>query len=180
LGEWLATELTFDYHHEPFNKKNQYNLIKYDNFLIENQKDCIIKISPADGYDFENLKILFDKSIVVYREDTLAQAESMLWAQQENIYHHTHINDKMTYAYYSITDDWLIKNKKYIDLLKKNLDLENKIFKSLKDCLIITYEELYYSNLGIKKLEEYIEFNAKSKFNKVNKLRDGNLKNKLL
>ena len=47
------------------------------------------------------------------------------------------------------------------------LEKQNEILTSLTDCLHITYEELYYSNEGIKKVEDYIGFKSKSKFNKI-------------
>lgn len=179
LGEWLSTELNIKQYHEPFNKLNEYAIEYYKNFTIEKSDKCIIKISPADGFDFIKLKPLFDKIIVLYREDTLSQAESMIWSEQTNTFHHKHINGKFKFAHYKISNEWLVENKKSIDSLKLDFDLQNKIFKSLTDCLILTYEELYYSNLGIKKLENYIKFNAKSSFNNINKLRDGQLKSQL-
>lgn len=178
LGEWLACELNFKYYHEPFNKLNKNALEQYKNFSIENSKDCIIKISPHDGFDFEKLKTLFDKIIILYRENTLEQSESMIWSRYKDIYHHEYSNNVLTYAHYTISENWLKENAEKINIKKIDLDNENILLKKL-DEFTLTYEELYYSNRGVERLENYIGFTSKSKFNKVNKLRNGELKKSL-
>jgi hypothetical protein len=179
LGEWLSAELNLLYHHEPFNKLNKASQKNYKNFSIENSKNCIIKISPIDGFDFELLKPLFDKIIILYRENTLEQSESMIWANQKKIYHHEYSYNILTYAHYTITKDWQEKYSDEINYRKSELDKENILLKNL-DAFRLTYEELYYSDDGIKKIENYIGFTSKSKFNKVNKLRNGELKKPLI
>lgn len=78
---------------------------------------------------------------------------------------------------YTISDDFLIINKEKIEELKKHLDLQNEYLKSLKNCLHITYED-FYSNIGIKKLEEYLNFKSKTLPDTRTKLR--NNKNSLI
>lgn len=179
LGEWLSTELNLTYHHEPFNKLNAASQKNYKNFSIEKSNDCIIKISPIDGFNFELLKSLFDKVIILYRENTIEQAESMIWANQKKIYHHEYSYNILTYAHYTITSAWQKSHSDEINYRKAELEKENILLKNL-DGFILTYEELYYSNEGIEKIENYIGFTSKSKFNKVNKLRNGELKKPLL
>ena len=47
------------------------------------------------------------------------------------------------------------------------IESENNELKQLKDCLIITYEQLYNSNEGISMMESY--FDTKFKFSLENK-----------
>jgi hypothetical protein len=191
LGDWLSTELSLPYYHEPFNKNITipsmivYKDRLFKNFTIEKSGDSIIKISPEDGFDYEDLKKLFDKKIILYRENTKEQAESILWANEKQLWHNTlhsvsdnniQSNAGFVSAHYTIPMDWLNKNKKEIQSTEKSLQKQNEILKSLTDCLHITYEELYYSNTGIKKIEDYIGFKSKSTFNKIHKLRNGEIK----
>jgi hypothetical protein len=178
FGDWLSIELDIPYYHEPFNPK-----FDKKNFSIEDTGDCIIKIPPSDGFDYENLKKLFDKTIILYRENTKEQAESKLWSDEKKLWHHdwnTDIkNSSFTSAHYTIPQDWLDKNAETIKYYMEAVQRENEELKLLKDCLHITYEELYYSEKGIKKIEDYIGFKSKSKFNKIYKLRDGFIKKSL-
>jgi len=181
LGEWSSIQLDLPYHHEPFNKMNKtsVNLFTNKNFSIEEAGDCIMKISPFDGFDYEKLKNLFDKRIVLYRENTKEQAESIVWAAEKELWHHTYLNDKFISAHYTTPIEWLNKNIKEIETIQFLLEKENELLKSLTDCLHITYEELYYSDNGIKKIEDYLGFKSNSKFNKINKLRNGFFKKSL-
>jgi len=184
FGERLSIELNLPYHHEPFNKIITIPSMVIDKILLEEKislgknisieetEDCIIKVSPSDGFNYEELKKLFDKIIVLYRENTKEQAESMLWANAKQLWHHVRVNDKFISAHYIIPTDWLNINAEEIELWDVKLQKENEILKSLTDCLHITYEELYYSDEGIKKIEDYIGFKSKSKFDKMHKLRN--------
>jgi hypothetical protein len=178
FGEWLSIELNIPYYHEPFNPK-----FDIKNFSIEDTGDCIIKIPPADGFDYETLKKLFDKTIILYRENTKEQAESAIWAYEKKLWHHdwnaSIENSSFKSAHYTIPQEWLDENAEMIKCFTEDLQKENEKLKSLKDCLHITYEELYYSNEGIKKVEDYIGFKSKTTFSKMHKLRNGFIKKSL-
>ena len=176
FGEWLSIQLNIPYYHEPF---NSYIKPFNENFSIEASGDCIIKISPADRFDYENLKKLFDKKIVLHRENTKEQAESIIWANEKQLWHHTYLDDKFISAHYTITQEWIVANLDEIKSLQDSLVKEKEELKSLKDCILISYEELYYSADGIKKIEDYLGFKSNSKFNKINKLRNGFIKKSL-
>ena len=77
------------------------------------------------------------------------------------------------------SEEWLDKNAESIKYMEEDLQKENELLKSLTDCLHITYEELYYSDNGIKKIEDYIGFKSKTKFSKIHKLRNGFIKKSL-
>ena len=185
FGEWASIQLDLPYYHEPFNKTITIpsmianKLALYKNFLIEEAGDCVVKVSPSDGFDYEELQKLFDKRIVLYRENTKEQAESIMWANEKQLWHHTYLDDKFISAHYTIPMEWLSKNVEEIDSITASLAKENELLKSLTDCLHITYEELYYSDNGIKKIEDYIGFKSKTKFSKIHKLRNGFIKKSL-
>jgi hypothetical protein len=127
--------------------------------------------------DYQNLKKLFDKKIILYRENIREQAESIIWANEKQLWHNRwHANTETSSfisAYYTIPQDWLDAHADVIESTIAGLEIENEELKLLTDCLHITYEELYYSDNGIKKVEDYIGFKSKSKFNKMHKLRNG-------
>jgi len=191
FGELLSIELGLPYHHEPFNKTiivpsmviNKIlfaeKILLYKNFSIEDAGDCIIKITQDNNFDYESLKKLFDKKIVLYRENTKEQAESILWANEKQIWHNQSDN-KFISAHYIIPTEWLDINAEEIKFWDVKLQEENEILKSLTDCLHITYEELYYSDEGIKKIEDYIGFKSKLKFDKIDKLRNQVYKRRII
>jgi hypothetical protein len=180
LGEWLNTELGIHYYHEPLNIHNNVSINKYPNFNIDNVNNGIIKISPRDVLNIMEVYYKFDKRIVLYRENTREHAESIIWANENESWHNTAVNKKFTSAHYTIPSEWLQLNLKKIDAVESSLVKEKQMLKLLKDCLILTYEELYYSEVGINKLEQYLGFESKTKFNSINKLRNGIINKKLI
>ena len=151
FGEWLSHELSIKYYHEPLNKNNKYRAEYFKDFNLTELDSGIVKISPSDSFLYDDSFNIFDKNIVLYRENTLEQTESMVWAEDKNRFH---FGENLSANYYIIPDDFLISNKEKIDNIKIHLDIQKEFLKSLKNCLHITYEEFYYSNIGIKKLEE--------------------------
>jgi hypothetical protein len=179
LGNWLRIELGITYFHEYYNKNNEEKWNYYKKIDLNKINDYIIKISPNDGFDFDELIKRYDKIILLYREDTMAQAQSMVWAQDTQLWHHTYLSDKFISAHYTIPTEWLDEHVAKIESLQNFYKKENEVLKSLTDCLHVTYEELYYSEEGIKKIENYVGFKSKSKFNKIHKLRNGFIKKSL-
>jgi hypothetical protein len=171
FGEWLQQELNIKYYHEPLNIKN-INRVKIDIYEVDSG---IIKISPGDDFNYNDSFNFFDKNIVLIRENTLAQSESMVWSWDKKRWHFLEF---LSSNYYSIPDDFLVINKEKIENLNRYIDVQNEYLKTLKNCLHITYEEFYYSDIGIKKLEEYLNFEAKTTPNPKTKLR--NNKNSLI
>jgi LPS sulfotransferase NodH len=179
LGNWLKIELNMPYFHEYYNKSNEEKWNYYKKIDLNKINDYIIKISPNDGFDFDELIKEYDKVILLYREDTISQAQSMMWAKDTQLWHHTYLGDKFISAHYTIPIEWLNKNAEEINSINALLTKENELLKSLTNCLHITYEELYYSVEGIKKIENYLGFKSKSKFNKIHKLRNVFIKKSL-
>jgi LPS sulfotransferase NodH len=172
LGKWLGIELGMPYYHEYYNQQDEKKWEYFKKINLNKINDYIIKISPNDGFNFDEIVNEFDKIILLYREDTLAQAQSMVWAKANEIYHNTYVDNKFTYAHYTINDKFLIDNSEKIDYIKNLYDNEVNFLKSKNKGLLISYEELYIHNTGIKKLEEYLNIQSKTQFNKIDKLRD--------
>jgi LPS sulfotransferase NodH len=172
LGNWLEIELGIPYYHEYYNKDNPNKWDRMRRINLNKLNDYIIKISPGDGFDFDEIVNGFDKIILLYREDTLAQAQSMMWAKANELWHNTYVNDKFTYVHYTIDDKFLIDNSEKINVIKCIYDNEVSFLKSKDIGLLISYEELFINKTGIKKLENYLGISAKTIFDVNDKLRN--------
>ena len=164
LGLWLEEELNIKYYHEPLN----ISVNSYPGIDIYKLESGIIKISPIDNFVYDDNINFFDKIIVLYRIDTLAQAESMVWALDKKVWQ---FGDNFSSNYYNISE-YLNFNKQKIINWKNHMDSENEYLKTLKNCIHITYENLFYSKIDIKKIENYLHFKSKSFPNPISKLRD--------
>lgn len=179
FGEWLGKEMKIPFYFEPLSKAKPENE-RVDVFKIET--DFIAKISPMDGFDYDYLLKFFDKVIVLYREDTLEQAESIVWSLHKNVWHQN--NEKTNN--YEIDDDFLDDHKKEILDHKHSLDFQNNMYKELRDCLVISYEEFFYTRRCIKQVEGYLRIKTETTPVLTNKLRNRKrylttqLKNELL
>lgn len=140
LANFLMFNFNYDYHREGY-FKNQF--FKKD---IENSNGIIIKLTPMEA-NYESVKDIFDKRIILIREDIQSQAESRIFAEK---------NGKF-FSSYKIPESFLVENQSLIEWQKDVIIKENVLLKNCNDCLIITYEELYKSADGITKLEKYLD-----------------------
>jgi hypothetical protein len=178
FGNWLSLETGLHYYFEPlkFGSDRSEDLMLFGKFLENELKNAkhtnfktdenfITKIFPNE-IDYKKLVNYFDKIIVLYRENTLEQAESIIWSKY----------NKMSWPnFYEIDDKYLKDNQKEILNTKNDFDKRNLELKKLENCLHITYEEFFYSDTGIKKVEEYLGIKTKTLPNSSNKLRNGTL-----
>jgi hypothetical protein len=122
-----------------------------------NTDNIILKRTLSNNdFNLEDIKC-FDKVIVLYREDTLQQAESSLWAILEKKWHHTFGTRD---GFYTTDDRYLIDNHKEIWDIKYGLDKSLMSYKSLDFGLKISYEDIFDNRIGQKMLEDYIEFTS--------------------
>jgi hypothetical protein len=122
-----------------------------------NIDNIIVKKSLSnDDFNLEDVKY-FDKIIILYREDTLQQAESSLWAILEKKWHHSFGTKD---GFYTTDDRYLIDNHKEIWDIKYGLDKELISYKSLDFGLKISYEDIFDNRIGQKMLEDYIGFTS--------------------
>ena len=90
FGDWLSLELGIPYYFEPLNILGK-EWPGYNEKIFDIKTDFIAKISPQDAINF-NLKYsffvkFFDKIIVLYRDNTLEQAESVIWSDYTDKWH---------------------------------------------------------------------------------------------
>jgi len=145
LANFLMIEYSCDYYRRFHYKTND----EFDQ-AVNSHTFGIYKVCPdEDSYD--RIKHMFDKKIVLVRENTREQAESRLYSEIE----------EKKFSAYSISDDFLNSNKQEIKEIENKIISENVEFKKLIECLHLTYEELFYSKEGLKKIEDYLEFESK-------------------
>lgn len=146
LANFLMFNFNCDYQRFNYFKDNFNNL----------PNDIIIKLTPLE-VDYHNVSNIFDKKIILIREDIRQQSESRVFSE---IY-------GKKFSAYSIPQSFLKEYSSDIDEMCKLIESENNQLRKLQDCLIITYEQLYNSNEGISMMESY--FDTKFKFSLENK-----------
>lgn len=128
--------------------------------------DNIVIKRTLDNVDFnvidEHKK--FDYTILLYRENTMLQAESNYYALKNQVWH----DNK-----YEISKDEIIENSELINGFNRVFMNEKNMLKNLNiNCLRITYEEIFIEGTGQSKIESYLNFKAdKNLFNLDRKLR---------
>jgi hypothetical protein len=156
LMEWIQNDL----HLKIIGESLPYN---------HTDNDIIVKrtLSHKD-FDLKDVKY-FDKVIILYREDTLSQAESAIWAVENKNWHHSPY--KLD-GFYELNDDWLLLHNNQISNLKCDYDILLKQYKLLEFGLHITYEDVFENKNLQTKIEDYIGFIATTILvNPNNKLR---------
>jgi hypothetical protein len=155
LAQLLMTHYNCDYQREGFYKnKNFFKIIN----SIEN---IIIKLTPSE-VDYNLVRNVFDKCIVLTRNDMKAQAESRLYAE----------NIKKYFTPYTIDDLFLKDHSNELYNMEEIIKNENKILNKSENCLHVTYEDLYYND-GLKKIEEYLNTSIILKLDNSKKYRNG-------
>lgn len=155
LAQLLMTHYNCDYQREGFYKNK--NFLK----IINNIENIIIKLTPSE-VDYNLVRNIFDKCIVLTRDDIKAQAESRLYAE----------NIKKYFTPYTIDDLFLKNHSNEIYNMEEIIKNENKILNKTEDCLHLTYEDLYYND-GLKKIEEYLNTSIILKLDNSKKYRNG-------
>lgn len=122
-----------------------------------NQDNIIVKRTISnDNFNLDDIKY-FDKIIVLYREDTLQQAESSLWAILKNKWHHSFGTQD---GFYIIDNSFLEENHREIWDIKYQLDKSLVIYKLFDFGIKISYEDIFDNLIGQKMLEDYIGFTS--------------------
>lgn len=141
LANFLMFNFEYDYQRYSYFKNNLNNL----------PKNIIIKLTPLESF-YNDISNLFDKRIVLIREDIRQQSESRIFSEVYG----------KKFSSYSISETFLKEYDSDIESMCEIIQSENDELKKIKNCLVLTYEELYQSNTGIQKLEKY--FDTKFKF----------------
>jgi hypothetical protein len=135
-----------------FNYSCDYQRHNYFNSVRNNiPNDIIIKLTPNEEI-YNEISNYFDKRIVLIREDVKSQSESRVFSDVFG----------KKFSSYNISDSFLSEYANQILKMQSIIKLENNELSSYSNCLHITYEELYKSDIGIVKLEKY--FDTKFKY----------------
>jgi hypothetical protein len=156
LANFLSLHYNCDY-----TRRLYYNSADLFEMDIKNKINGIFKVCPEED-TYENVKNLFDKKIVLVRGNTTEQAESRLYGDIT----------RKHFRPYTIPDNFFDEYKDRMDKMIDTITKENSIFNSLVDCLYLTYEELYYSPVGIEKLENYLDTKFKFKLDSSKRYRN--------
>ena len=161
--EWISKELSI-----PF-------FVEFNDDSSENGSKIVKRDSPS--VIFEDIESLYNKKILLYRKDTLSQAESLFRAHVSEIYHQPKGERLISYR---LSDNVLLDNAQRIAQIKMEIELANEfVFKSEDKGLIISYEEIFIDGTGENKILDYIGFEAKSKlYNPERKMRSEFIRSK--
>ncbi len=155
LAQLLMNHFGCDYQREGFFKNKQFfNIIK----TIDN---IIIKLTPSE-VDYNEVRNIFDKCIVLIRDNIKEQAESRVYAE--------HI--KKYFVPYTIEDSFFQKHETELNRMINIIHSENKLLSKCENCLKITYEELYYGD-GLRLVESYLGIQTKLTLDNSKKYRNG-------
>lgn len=158
IAEWLAEEL------------NLLFALELDNSVDYKIKDNVIlkRTLSNNNFDINDISY-FDKIILLYRNNTLKQAESNVHAILNNTWHHT--SKTKTDTYYTIDEKFLIEHHNMIWETKRNIDKDVAEMLKINFGLKISYEEIFEDGVGQKMIEEYIGFQSKVLIDNKLKLR---------
>ncbi len=112
---------------------------------LNKNENIIIKFTPLE-IEYQTVRHLFDKCIILYRDNIIEQAESWLYADKVKKY----------FEPYVIEDDFFEKNREELNEKISIIKNENEKLKLCDDALHITYEDLYYTTDGIVQIENYL------------------------
>jgi hypothetical protein len=124
-------------------------------------ESIIIKLTPSE-FNYEDAKSYFHKRIILIRENVRDQAESRVYADLV----------EKKFEPYTIDNQFIKDNEEKISEMMELIQKENEFLKGLNDCLHITYDEIYNSPDGLKKIENYLGTNFNFILNNSKKYRN--------
>jgi hypothetical protein len=151
FAKWLSAELNHLCILEPFNTDNSnwnWDKDKRMHFSLT-EKNIVCKCIYTQFTDngvIEKWISLFDKIILLKRNNIRNSIISEIYANSVGIYHDT----------YKIDNDWIIKNENKIEENIPKFTKYNKEIDELKG-LHITYEGIYDTNEDIEKVKNYLQ-----------------------
>lgn len=161
ICEWISEELNLKFIIET---DVSFNYKIGDNFIIK-------KTLFNNNFNLNDVTY-FDKIIILYRKNTLKQAESNLFAILKNKWHH--LSNNILDGYYEINEDFLYKNHKNIWYSKYQMEDEKNQMLNLNFGFKISYEQIFEDKIGEKLISKYLGFNPKIKIDTNLKLRKEN------
>jgi LPS sulfotransferase NodH len=154
FSRWLSSELNFKWINEPFNITNHNinDIFDADNIVVK----LIFENNTGEWFWDGRIKSInhlislnWDIIFVLTRDNTLNQAISKAWADENEMWGETK---------YRITDGWLEKRNKGIQKRIVNIE-KDKEFLKLLNVNQITYEGIYETKCVINELKELLKVN---------------------
>lgn len=156
----LATFLGLHYNCE-YIRRFHFDTNKSFSSYVNSCDSGIFKVCPEEQ-SYDEVNHLFDKTIVLVRDNIVQQAESRTFAKLNKKY----------FSHYTIPEGFFDNHRDELNAFIELIETENKHFKSLSNCLYLSYEELYYSKDGIDKMEKYLNTKFKFTLDNSKKYRD--------
>jgi hypothetical protein len=148
LLSWICQELNFKFWHEP-------TLEDYNEILTEKNiavKDFPHRITEA-GYDIDEFASKFDKVILHSRGDARDIAISLVYAIEAT----GNNTDYKHHDLYRIDDEWINERESEIQRMTiHSNELLNDIKNVNIDCLITTYDGVFYNKTDVEKISNYL------------------------
>jgi hypothetical protein len=148
LLSWICQELNFKFWHEP-------TLEDYTEILTEKNiavKDFPHRITEA-GYDIDEFASKFDKVILHSRGDDRDIAISLVYAIEATGNNPDHKHHDL----YRIDDEWI--NERESEIQRMTIH-SNELLIDIKnvniDCLITTYDGVFYNKTDVEKISNYL------------------------
>lgn len=152
LAYYLAESLKCLVAVEPFHEDRTWQKELTD-FDIWERKDVVVKTMWGQGnYLYSDLKNKFDRVIILWREDTLQQAESYAFASLDETKRHWHDP-------YKFTDRKVVQE----DIAKYLTWFENR-YKEVEDIddFKTTYERIYQTGEDLDRLDSHVGITGKN------------------
>jgi hypothetical protein len=147
LCKWISSELGLKFltELEEWNPEMDEVVVKRSVYFRNN----------PDYFDIHSSFQHFDKIVLLYRNDVVAQSESTIFAERRKKWHHT--NDMELDGYYTIDNTFLKENERDIVALSYKLEKDKDFITGLDYGLKISYEELYGTKAGELKMYKYLD-----------------------
>lgn len=148
IGEWIGSELGIEYIHEPISHWRSGIGKELNERKILKEGNVVVKVFPGEEFEkILNIQKNWDKVIGLIRGNERECAESMVWAEETDVWHEG----------YRISKEWLRDNEDRIE--KSVLNVREWNGRILTNELIgcqITYEGIYETKVDREKLREYL------------------------
>jgi hypothetical protein len=149
LTHYIANSLHYKEIIEPYNEYRFWDIDITESDIWE-RDNVVVKMMIGQGEEkYEDVSTKFDKTVILYRENIIEQAESFVHATKSVDWH-------APYTY----DPSKVDQNEYLETLDKFNSRLEKI-KSYNH-FTVTYENLYLSGTDRDRLDEYIGITNKS------------------
>ena len=150
LLDWVSKETNYLKIYEPYNEICKLRTYKQEDEikLVEDvtNENIVVKCLYFEIEKYGHVLNLFDKVIVIVRNDTKEQSESLWNSKRTNNWG----------EHYYINPNQLKLHSVEISLEESRLIFENNKLKEIDNSLQVTYEGVYVSGLDIQRIKNFL------------------------